>query len=87
MTEKIIATDTASVPPIPRLGKPVPVKNSIPINPIATVTPLKKIGIFDCSDAFYESGLDKVQRAVDQYKLFYETPDFDPQQFFINKTL
>ena len=87
ITEKSIATETASVPPIPRLGKPVPVKNSIPINPIATVTPLKKIGIFDCSDAFYESGLDKVQRAVDQYKLFYETPDFDPQQFFINKTL
>jgi hypothetical protein len=46
-----------------------------------------QIGIFDCSDAFYESGLDKVQRAVEQYKLFYETPDFDPQQFFINKTL
>ena len=46
-----------------------------------------QIGIFDCSDAFYESGLDKVQKAVEQYKLFYETPDFDPHQFFINKTL
>ena len=46
-----------------------------------------QIGLFDCSDAFYESGLDKVQRAVEQYKLFYETPDFDPKQFFINKTL
>jgi len=46
-----------------------------------------QIGLFDCSDAFYESGLDKVQKAVEQYKLFYETPDFDPHQFFINKTL
>jgi hypothetical protein len=46
-----------------------------------------QIGIYDCSDAFYESGLDKVQQAVEQYKLFYETPDFDPKQFFINKTL
>ena len=46
-----------------------------------------QIGVYDCSDAFYESGLDKVQQAVEQYKLFYETPDFDPKQFFINKTL
>jgi hypothetical protein len=46
-----------------------------------------QIGIYDCSDAFYEGGLDKVQQAVEQYKLFYETPDFDPKQFFINKTL
>ena len=45
MTEKSIATETANVPPIPRLGKPVPVKKSIPINPIATVTPLKKTAL------------------------------------------
>ena len=25
--------------------------------------------------------------ASEQYKLFYQTPDFDHQQFFINKTL
>ena len=41
MTEKIIATETASVPPIPRLGNPVFSKNNIPIRPIATVIPLK----------------------------------------------
>jgi hypothetical protein len=46
-----------------------------------------QIGIFDCSDAFYESGKDKVQQAVEQYKLFYNNPDFDPKDYFINKTL
>ena len=47
----------------------------------------KQIGIFDCSDAFYENGKDKVQQAVEQYKLFYDNPDFDPNNYFINKTL
>ena len=47
----------------------------------------KQIGIFDCSDAFYESGKDKVQQAVEQYKLFYDNPDFNPKDYFINKTL
>ena len=46
-----------------------------------------QIGIFDCSDAFYESGKNKVQQAVEQYKLFYDNPDFDPKDYFINKTL
>jgi hypothetical protein len=46
-----------------------------------------QIGIFDCSDAFYESGKNKVQQAVEQYKLFYDNPDFDPKNYFINKTL
>ena len=46
-----------------------------------------QIGIFDCSDAFYESGKDKVEQAVEQYKLFYDNPDFDPTNYFINKTL
>ena len=46
-----------------------------------------QIGIFDCSDTFYESGKDKVQQAVEQYKLFYDNPDFDPKDYFINKTL
>ena len=45
----------------------------------------RQIGIFDCSDAFYESGKDKVQQAVEQYKLFYDNPDFDPKDYFINK--
>jgi len=45
------------------------------------------IGIFDCSPEFYARGADKVQRASEQYKLFYQSEDFDPQQFFINQTL
>ena len=47
----------------------------------------KQIGIFDCSADFYESGKDKVQRASEQYKLFYKNPDFNPKNYFINKTL
>lgn len=46
-----------------------------------------QIGIFDCSPDFYESGKDKVQRASEQYKLFYKNPDFNPSDYFINKTL
>jgi len=46
-----------------------------------------QIGIFDCSPEFYESGEDKVARATDAYNLFYNSEDFDPQQYFINKTL
>ena len=43
--ENIIATETARVPPIPKLGRPVFSKNNIPIRPIATVTPLKKTAL------------------------------------------
>jgi len=46
-----------------------------------------QLGIFDCSPEFYAKGQDKVQRAVDAYKLFYKNNDFDPKQYFINKTL
>ena len=46
-----------------------------------------QIGLFDCSPQFYERGADKVARAAEQYKLFYQSEDFDPQQFFINQTL
>ena len=42
---------------------------------------------FDCSPEFYARGADKVQKASEQYKLFYQSEDFDPQQFFINQTL
>jgi hypothetical protein len=47
----------------------------------------KQIGIFDCSDKFYDSGKEKVKQAVEQWKLFYENPDFDPKNYFINSTL
>jgi len=46
-----------------------------------------QIGIFDCSPQFYERGADKVQQAAEQYKLFFKTEAFDPQQFFLTKTL
>ena len=47
----------------------------------------KQIGLFDCSEDFLQRGLDKVQRATEAYNLFYKTKDFDPSQYFINKTL
>lgn len=47
----------------------------------------KQIGLFDCSQDFLQRGLDKVQRATEAYNLFYKTKDFDPSQYFINKTL
>jgi hypothetical protein len=46
-----------------------------------------QIGMFDCSPKFYESGKDKVKRAVEAYDLFFKTQDFDPKQYFISKTL
>jgi len=47
----------------------------------------QQIGIFDCSDKFYESGSDKVTRAIEVYELFYKTENFDPNQYFLTKTL
>ena len=47
----------------------------------------RQLGIFDCSESFYESGKEKVQQAVEQWKLFYDNPDFDPKNYFINQTL
>jgi hypothetical protein len=47
----------------------------------------QQIGIFDCSDRFYESGADKVKRATEAYELFYKTEGFDPSQYFLTKTL
>lgn len=46
-----------------------------------------QIGIFDCSTEFIRRGADKVERAIEAYKLFYEDPDFKPENFFINQTL
>ena len=47
----------------------------------------QQIGMFDCSDEFYRSGEDKVERAMEAYDLFFKSKDFDPKQFFISKTL
>lgn len=46
-----------------------------------------QIGIFDCSNEFLDRGQLKVERASEIYDLFYKTEDFDPKQYFINKTL
>jgi hypothetical protein len=46
-----------------------------------------QIGLFDCSEAFYQRGYDKVMAASNIYDLFYKTEDFEPKQFFISKTL
>jgi|TARA_R110002012_G_scaffold123967_1_gene274816 hypothetical protein len=46
-----------------------------------------QIGMFDCSDDFYASGKDKVERAMEAYDLFFKSKDFDPKQYFISKTL
>ena len=46
-----------------------------------------QLGMFDCSPRFYESGQDKVRRAVEAYDLFYKTESYDPKQYFISKTL
>jgi hypothetical protein len=46
-----------------------------------------QIGIYDCSPEFYSKGEDKVEKAVEAYKLFYENPDFKPENYFINQTL
>ncbi len=46
-----------------------------------------QLGIFDCSDEFYRSGEDKVLRAEDAYELFFKTKDFNPNEYFISKTL
>lgn len=47
----------------------------------------KKIGIFDCSPQFLESGKDKVEQAVKEYRLWFKDENFDPTQYFISKTL
>lgn len=45
------------------------------------------LGIYDCSDGFLESGRQKVETAIANYKLFVQDPDFDKDQYLINETL
>ena len=45
-----------------------------------------QLGLFECSDYFYDSGEQKVERAVEIYKQWQEK-DFDPDQAFIYETL
>ena len=46
-----------------------------------------QIGIFDCSEDFLAKGKEKVEKAVEAYNLFYNDPDFIPENYFINLTL
>lgn len=46
-----------------------------------------QIGIFDCSQEFLARGKEKVEKAVEAYNLFYNDPDFEPSNHFINLTL
>jgi len=46
-----------------------------------------QIGIYDCSDNFYKTGFEKVEKASEIYDLFFNNKDFDPHNYFINKTL
>lgn len=46
-----------------------------------------QMGLFDCSENFYERGREKVVKATEIYDLFYKDESFDAKQFFINRTL
>lgn len=54
---------------------------------IAICKKTHQIGLFECSSSFYNSGQEKVARAVEAYDLFFNTEEFDPQQYFITNTL
>ena len=41
----------------------------------------------DCSEKFLQKGEDKVIKACEMFDLHYNTPNFDPNQYFINETL
>ena len=45
-----------------------------------------QLGLFECSDYFYDSGRRKVDTAVEIYKQ-WQAKDFDPEQAFIYETL
>lgn len=47
----------------------------------------KKIGIYDCSPQFLERGKDKVERAIESYRLFFKDPNFDIKNYCITETL
>ncbi len=47
----------------------------------------QQIGLFDCSPQFYEKGEQKVEKASEQYNLFYKNENFDPKQYLTIQTL
>ena len=46
-----------------------------------------QIGIFDCSQDFYKSGKIKAEKASEIYDLWFKSPSFNTDNYFINKTL
>jgi len=47
----------------------------------------QQIGVYDCSNKFLSYGEEKVKQAVEAYDLFYNSPGFKPENYFINQTL
>jgi len=47
----------------------------------------QQIGLFDCSPQFYEKGEKKVEKASEQYDLFFKNDNFDPKQYLTTETL
>jgi hypothetical protein len=46
-----------------------------------------QIGIYDCSQDFYKTGQMKAEKASEIYDLWFKSPNFNPDNYFINKTL
>jgi hypothetical protein len=54
---------------------------------IAVDKKTRKLGIYDCSPQFLESGKYKVEKAVEAYRLFFKTEDFNFKDYCITETL
>lgn len=46
-----------------------------------------QLGLYECSEAFIKSGMQKVERANLNYDLFFKLGDSDPSQFLITETI
>ena len=47
----------------------------------------KQLGVFNCSDKFYETGEEKVIKASEIYNMFYKDEFFNKEQYIMSKTL
>lgn len=54
---------------------------------IAVDKKTRKIGVYDCSPQFLESGKDKVERAVEAYRLFFKDQSLSLKDYCITETL
>ena len=46
-----------------------------------------KLNIFEVSNEAYERGQEKVEKAAEAYKLYYQSKDFDPKQYLEVNTI